>query len=54
MRVFVVFNPKAGSAGTADALRQRLAARGDVTLVEPKSPEETRRCAAAPSKKATT
>jgi len=46
MRVFVVFNAKAGSAPTADALRERLAARADVTLVSPGSPEETRREAA--------
>ena len=46
MRVFVVFNPKAGSAGAADALRESLAARCDVTVVEPASSEETRRLAA--------
>ncbi len=43
MRIFVVFNRKAGSAGTADALRDQLTARGDVTVCEPDSPEETRR-----------
>ncbi len=43
MRIFVVFNRKAGSARTAVALRERLTARGDVTLREPDSPEETRR-----------
>ena len=39
----VVFNHKAGSARTAAALRQQLAARGDVTLYEPDSPDDTRR-----------
>lgn len=43
MRIFVVFNRKAGSAGTADALHQQLTARGDVTVYEPDSPEETQR-----------
>ena len=46
MRVFVVFNPRAGSARTADALRDRLAARADVTVVAPESPDDTRRQAA--------
>jgi len=46
MRTFVVFNSKAGSAKSAQALRQRLTERGNVTLVEPESPEETRLAAA--------
>jgi diacylglycerol kinase (ATP) len=46
MRVFVLFNAKAGSARSADAVRQLLAARVDVTVVTPRSPEETRREAA--------
>jgi diacylglycerol kinase (ATP) len=46
MRTFVVFNPKAGSAKSAQALRNRLMERGNVTLVEPESPEETRLAAA--------
>ena len=41
MRVFVVFNPKAGAAGAAEALRDRLAARADVTVATPESPEDT-------------
>ena len=43
MRVFVVFNPRAGAAGAAEALRDRLEARADVTVVTPESPDETRR-----------
>ena len=46
MRIFVVFNPKAGSAKSAEVLRARLTERGNVTLVEPGSPEETRLAAA--------
>ena len=46
MRVFVVFNPKAGSARAAAALRERLAARPGTTVFEPTSAEETRRAAA--------
>ncbi len=42
MRTFVVFNAKAGSATSAQALRERLSERGNVTLVEPESPDETR------------
>jgi diacylglycerol kinase (ATP) len=41
-----VFNPKAGSARSAQALRERLSERGNVALVEPESPEETRLAAA--------
>ena len=46
MRVFVILNPRAGSAGTAAALRERLAERADVTLAAAESPQETRRAAA--------
>jgi diacylglycerol kinase (ATP) len=46
MRTLVVFNPKAGSARSAQALRERLSERGNVALVEPESPEETRLAAA--------
>jgi diacylglycerol kinase (ATP) len=46
MRIFVVFNSKAGSAKSAEALRARLTERGNVTLVEPESPEATRLAAA--------
>jgi diacylglycerol kinase (ATP) len=46
MRALVLFNPKAGSARTAHALRDRLAARAEVTLLVPESPERTRREAA--------
>ena len=46
MRTFVVFNPKAGSAKSAQALRQRLIEHGNVTLVEPESSEQTRLAAA--------
>jgi diacylglycerol kinase (ATP) len=46
MRILVVFNSKAGSARSAEALRKRLTERGNVTLVEPESPEETRLAAA--------
>ncbi len=46
MRTFVVFNPKAGSAKSAHALREKLVRRGNVTLVEPGSPGETRLAAA--------
>ena len=46
MRIFVVFNRKAGSARMAGALLGRLTARSDVTVYEPDSPEATRRCAA--------
>ncbi len=46
MRVFVIFNPRAGSSRSADALRRRLSARADVTVVIPKSPDDTRRQAA--------
>lgn len=48
MRVFVVFNPKAGAAGAAEALRDRLKARADVTVVTPESPEDTQMQAAHP------
>ncbi len=46
MRIFVIFNSKAGSAKSAEALRARLKERGNVTLVEPESPEATRLAAA--------
>ena len=46
MRVFVVFNPRAGSIHKADALRALLTARPDTVVVEPDSPEETQRQAA--------
>ena len=46
MRTFVVFNPKAGSAQSAQALRERLIVRGNVTLVQPESSEQTRLAAA--------
>jgi diacylglycerol kinase (ATP) len=46
MRIYVILNPRAGLAHLAQVVRQRLAARADVTVSEPGSPEETRRCAA--------
>jgi diacylglycerol kinase (ATP) len=45
MRVYVVFNPKAGTAHLAGPLRERLAARAGVTWRECGSADAARRCA---------
>ena len=44
MRAYIVFNPRAGSAHQAEALREHLADRSDVTLCTPEGPGETRDC----------
>jgi diacylglycerol kinase (ATP) len=46
MRTFILFNPNAGSALQATALREALACRSDVTLREPGSKAETTALAA--------
>jgi diacylglycerol kinase (ATP) len=46
MRVFVLFNPNAGTAHLAAAVRERLAARPGFTVREPRSPDHTRELAA--------
>src|SRR5947209_6542287 len=47
MPIFIVFNPKAGSARAAEAVRTRLEERPDVILCEPETPGDVTGCVAA-------
>jgi diacylglycerol kinase (ATP) len=46
MPTFVVFNPKAGSAAAAEAVRARLEERPDVVLCQPEAPGDMAACVA--------
>lgn len=47
MRVCVLFNPKAGSAGRIDALREKLSAQPGITILEAEDGDDLRRKAVA-------